>query len=172
MDLICFIGPNIQQYFAGEISFEDSNITSISSAACKDQPKEAESPHHVAARIPEPGKLDTTKEKIQNRPLKSCINPRLQLRVVRTIHDSKEEAEEKLPKHQIHDWRDVDLASFGDMQHISAEQAHDVALVSDTPRREALGKCLGNVCEAVLLSVPRVKYAVETAEYAGKVIFQ
>ena len=151
------------------------NITSISSAACKDQPKEAESPHHVAARIPEPGKLDTTKEKIQNRPLKSCINPRLQLRVVRTIHDCKEEAEEKLPKHQIHDWRDVDLASFGDMQHIAAKQAHDVALVSAAPRRESFPPGPRNVSEAILLNVPRVvgwysgvNYSIQAVEYAGK----
>ena len=67
-----------------------------------------------------------------------------------------------MPKHQVHDGRDLDRAAFGEVQHVAAEQAHDVALVAVTPGSEVQVGC--NVHEAILLSISRVGGSDETAK--------
>ena len=75
-----------------------------------------------------------------------------------------------MPKHQVHDGRDLDRAAFGEVQHVAAEQAHDVALVAVTPGSEIQAGC--NASEAILLRISRVGGSDETAELTeeGKLI--
>ena len=60
-------------------------------------------------------------------PLQWCFISGLELSVVRSIHDGKESGKEELPKHQIHNWRNLDRAAFCDVEDVATEQAHDVA---------------------------------------------
>ena len=110
---------------------------------------------------------DNTKMKIL---LHWCIISCLQLSVVRPIYDGKESGEEKLPEHQIHDWRDLDGAAFCDVEHVATEQAHDVALVAVTPGSKI--QALSNVRKAVLLHISSLSCSNNTAKLTeeGKLI--
>ena len=94
-------------------------------AAGKDEPGEAETPHHVTASVPEP-----CDRLVRVHPVK--------VSVIGCVDQSEEKEEHALPDHKVdHRW-DVDLLSSGDVKEMSQEKTHYVALVSSSINCEIL----------------------------------